>query len=78
MAALEPADLRTILLHLDAQAHARGMESISFEVPTSNEVAMQHLLGRGFKIDAPLNLLMSNVPFGKFDRLVAFAPAIVL
>ncbi len=78
IAALDPADLRAILLHLEALAHARGMESISFEVPTINEVAMQHLLGRGFKIDAPLNLLMSNVPFGQFDRLIAFAPAIVL
>ncbi len=78
IAALEPADLRPILLHLEARAHACGMESISFEVPSINEVAMQHLLGRGFKIDAPLNLFMSNVPFGRFDRLVAFGPPIVL
>lgn len=78
IAALEPADLRPILLHLEARAHACGMESISFEVPSINQVAMQHLLGRGFKVDAPLNLLMSNVPFGQFDRLIAFGPAIVL
>jgi GNAT superfamily N-acetyltransferase len=78
IAALHPADLRPILLHLEARAHACGMETISFEVPSINEVAMRHLLGRGFKIDAPLNLLMSNVPFGKFDRLIAFGPAIVL
>jgi GNAT superfamily N-acetyltransferase len=78
IAALEPADLPQILLHLEARAHACGMQSISFEVPTINEVAMQYLLGRGFRIDAPLNLLMSNVPFGKFDRLVAFGPPIVL
>jgi GNAT superfamily N-acetyltransferase len=78
IAALEPADLRPILLHLEARAHACGMESISFEVPSINEVAMQHLLGRGFEIDAPLNLFMSNVPFGKFDRLIAFGPPIVL
>jgi GNAT superfamily N-acetyltransferase len=78
IAALEPTDLRPILLHLEARAHSRGLESISFEVPTINEVAMHHLLGRGFKIDAPLTLLMSNVPFGKFDRFVSFAPAIVL
>lgn len=78
IAALEPGDQRAILLHLEARAHARGLESISFEVPTINEVAMHHLLARGFKIDAPLNLLMSNVPFGQFDRFIAFAPAIVL
>ena len=78
IAALEPADLPAILLHLEARAHALGMESTSFEVPSINQVAMQHLLGRGFKVDAPLNLLMSNVPFGQFDRLIAFGPAIVL
>ena len=78
IAALEPADLRAILLHLESRAHERGMASISFEVPSINEIAMHHLLGRGFKIDAPFNLLMSNVPFGKFDRLIAFGPPIVL
>ena len=77
-AAREPADLRPILLHLEARAQACGMESISFEVPSINEVAMQHLLSRGFRIDAPLNLLMSNRPFGQFDRLIAFGPPIVL
>jgi predicted acetyltransferase len=78
IAALEPADLRPMLLHLEARAHACGMDTVTFEVPSINEVAMRHLLGRGFKIDAPLNLLMSNVPFGKFDRLIAFGPPIVL
>jgi GNAT superfamily N-acetyltransferase len=78
IAALEPANLPPILFHLETRAHACGMPNISFQVPTINEVAMRHLLGRGFRIDAPLNLLMSNVAFGKFDRLLAFAPAIVL
>jgi hypothetical protein len=39
---------------------------------------MNHLLSRGFKIDAPLNMLMSNREFGHFDRFVAFGPPIVL
>jgi hypothetical protein len=47
-------------------------------VPTVNTIAMNHLLGRGFKIDAPLNLFMSNREFGLFDRFVAFGPPIVL
>lgn len=78
IAALEPADLTPILLHLETRAHERGMDSISFQVPSINGAAMQHLFARGFKIDAPLNLLMSSVPFGKFDRLLAFSPGIVL
>ena len=33
-----------------------------------------HLLGRGFRIDQWINLLMSNKPFGQFDRFIAFSP----
>lgn len=78
IAAAEPDDQEEILLHLEDRAHARGLEKISFQVPTVNAVAMRHLLGRGFKLDGPLNLFMSNRPFGQFDRFVAFGPPIVL
>jgi GNAT superfamily N-acetyltransferase len=78
IAALEPADQRSILLHLEGRGHACGLEEVNFQVPTINAVAMRHLLGRGFKIDAPFNLFMSDRPFGQFDRFVAFAPPIVL
>jgi GNAT superfamily N-acetyltransferase len=78
IAALEPAELVPILLHAETRAHALGMDEVSFEVPMPNEVAMRHLLGRGFKIDPPLTLFMSSVPFGRFDRFIAFAPSVVL
>jgi GNAT superfamily N-acetyltransferase len=78
IAALEPADQRSILLHLERRAHEAGVDEINFQVPTVNAVAMNHLLGRGFKLDAPLNLFMSNREFGSFDRFVAFGPPIVL
>lgn len=78
IAALEPADQEAILLHVEGRAHDLGVTSLSFDVPMVNEIAMRHLLGRGFKIDPPLVLLMSSVPFGKFDRFIAFAPGIVL
>jgi hypothetical protein len=75
---LEPADQRPVLLHLERRAHESGVDEINFQVPTVNTIAMNHLLGRGFKIDAPLNLFMSNREFGLFDRFVAFGPPIVL
>jgi hypothetical protein len=43
-----------------------------------NEVAMRHLLGRGFKMDTFLTLLMSNRPFGQFDRFLGLSPPFVL
>ena len=78
VAALEPADQRAMLLHLEQRAQELGIDELSFQVPTVNAIAMNHLLGRGFKIDAPLNMFMSNREFGHFDRFVAFGPPIVL
>jgi GNAT superfamily N-acetyltransferase len=76
--ALEPDDQPEILLHVESLAADRGMEDLSFEVPSVNAVVMHHLLERHYKIDSPSNLLMSSKEFGRFDRFVAFAPSIVL
>ena len=76
--ALESGDQRAILLHFEMLAHSRGMESISFQVPSINVVVMHHLLERGYQIDSPPGVLMSSRDFGRFDRFLPFAPAIVL
>jgi ribosomal protein S18 acetylase RimI-like enzyme len=76
--ALDPVDQVPILRHTEGRAHILGLNAISFEVPMPNEVAMRHLLGRGFRIDPPLTLLMSSVPFGKFDRFLPFGPSATL
>ena len=78
IAALKADDQTAILLHLEHHAHACGVDELNLQVPTVNAVAMRHLLGRGFKFDAPLNLFMSNRAFGRFDRFIAFSPSIEL
>lgn len=78
VAALDPALQRSILLHLEGRAHARGIKKVYFVVPMINDVAMNHLLSRGYKIQSPLNLFMSNEPFGKFDRFISYGPPIIL
>jgi GNAT superfamily N-acetyltransferase len=78
IAALDPADQVSILLHAEGRAHAMGMDEFSVEVAMPNEVAMRHLLGRGFRIEPPLTMLMSSVPFGRFDRFLPFGPSVVL
>lgn len=65
-------------MHLEGRAHARGIKDVYFVVPTINEVAMNHLLARGYKIQSPLNLFMSNEPFGQFDRFISYGPPIIL
>jgi GNAT superfamily N-acetyltransferase len=74
LAALETADLVPALLHVESRAHALGVDQLSLQVPGVNGVAMRHLLARGFRIDSWVNLLMSNRPFGQFDRFIAFSP----
>jgi len=78
IAALEPADQRSILVDLENRAHASAIDEMSLSVPTVNDIAMNHLFGRGFKIDGALQFFMSSRPFGNFDRFIAFAPPIVL
>jgi GNAT superfamily N-acetyltransferase len=71
-------DLPSILLHVEDRAFGAGMKTIEFQVPAPNEVATRHLLSRGFLLDPWVNLLMSNRPFGHFDRLVSFGPPVFL
>jgi GNAT superfamily N-acetyltransferase len=78
IAALDPADLPDILLHVEGRASALGAERLELQVPAPNEVATRHLLSRGFRLDPWVNLLMSNRPFGRFDRLLSFGPPVFL
>jgi hypothetical protein len=78
VAAFDPADLPDILLHVEGRALALGLERLELQVPAPNEVAARHLLGRGFRLDPWVNLLMSNRPFGRFDRLISFGPPLFL
>ncbi len=72
IAVYDADDQPAVLAHLEARAAAAGIESIEFQVPAPNEVATRHLLGRGYRIDPWINQLMSNRPFGAFDRFLGF------
>jgi GNAT superfamily N-acetyltransferase len=78
VAALEVDDLPEQLLHVEACAHALGVERLILQVPGPNAVAVRHLVGRGFRIDPWVNVLMSNRPFGRFDRFISFGPPMFL
>jgi GNAT superfamily N-acetyltransferase len=78
LVALDAADQVPMLGHIEGRAAELGVEGLALEVPMVNEVAVRHLLDRGFKIDPFLTLLMSNRPFGQFDRFIGFGPPLVL
>jgi GNAT superfamily N-acetyltransferase len=76
--ALHPEHQPAILLHVEARAARLGVGQLEFQLPGPNEVATRHLLSRGFRIDPWINLLMSNRPFGQFDRFIGFGPPVFL
>ena len=78
VAVLDPADTPAVLLDVERRAAAAGFKQLDFQVPAPNEVATRHLLSRGFKFDSWINLLMSDRPFGKFDRVITFGPPLFL
>ena len=78
IAALDDADIPAVLGHVEALAATAGSDPLELETPAINVAAIRHLLARGFHIDPWMNLLMSNRPFGKFDRFIGFSPPIFL
>jgi GNAT superfamily N-acetyltransferase len=78
MAALEPSDLPAILLHVEALARTMGLERLELQVPAPNAIAIRHLMGRGYRFDSWINFLMSDRPFGQFDRFIPFGPPLFL
>jgi GNAT superfamily N-acetyltransferase len=78
MAALEPSDLPAILLHVEALARTMGLERLELQVPAPNAIAIRHLMGRGYRFDSWINFLVSDRPFGQFDRFIPFGPPLFL
>jgi GNAT superfamily N-acetyltransferase len=78
MAGLHPSDLPAILVHAEDVARSIGLERLEVQVPGPNEVGVRHLLARGFRFDRWINFLMSDRPFGHFDRFVPFSPPLFL
>jgi GNAT superfamily N-acetyltransferase len=76
--ALDPADMPDILLHVEGRANELGMVQLSLEIPGPNEAATRHLLSRGFRLDQAVSFLMSDRPFGQFDRFIGFNPPLFL
>jgi GNAT superfamily N-acetyltransferase len=78
MAALDPADLPAILLHAEGEARSIGLPRLELQLPAPNAAGIRHLMSRGFRFDPWINILMSDRPFGQFDRFVPFGPPLFL
>ena len=77
-AVLDPADLPAVLAHAERRHHDHGAAETTFDVALHNRAAVDHLLGRGYRMDAFMTLLCSSRPFGDFERYVFCTPALIL
>ena len=78
IALLEPSDFPAVLARAETEAAERGEETFGVDVPLINRAAVDHLLGRGFRLDDFTLFLMSDEPFGAFDRYVVTSPPLFL
>ena len=76
--ALDPSDQPAILLHVEGLARSIGLERLELQVPAPNAVAIGHLMSRHYHFDSWINFLMSDRPFGQFDRFIPFSPPLFL
>jgi GNAT superfamily N-acetyltransferase len=77
-ALLDPADFPAVLAHAESLVAADGHERFSVVVPMVNESAVSYLLSRGFRLDPFFSYLMSDRPFGRFDRYIETTPTFFL
>jgi hypothetical protein len=47
-------------------------------VPLVNQVAVDYLLARRFRIDNFTTMLMSDAPFGRFANYISTSPSFIL
>ena len=75
--ALDDNDFPSVLAHAESLMADRG-EEFGAETPLINTKAIQYFLERKYQIDSFSAILMSNVPFGKFENCLCFSPEFFL
>ena len=72
-AVLDDNDFSAVLAHAESLMAEKG-EDFGAETPLINAKAIQYFLERKYQIDSFSAILMSNVPFGKFENYLCFSP----
>lgn len=76
-AVLDDNDFPAALAHAETRMAALD-DDFGVSVPLSNKKAVDYLLARKYQIDSFSALLMTNVPFGKLENYLTFAPEFFL
>lgn len=77
-ALLDPQDYPLALAYAERLAADLGLDHFGIEVPALNRLAVEYLLGRGFRMDGFIALQMSDRPFDSLDRYILTSPPFFL
>ncbi len=72
-ALLDEHDFPAVLAHAEREA-ARSGHEFGVEVPLVNRAAVEYLLARGCRLDSFFAFVMSDAPFGRFERYILTSP----
>ncbi len=73
-AALTATDLPVLIADGEAAAAAAGHATITFDLALTARPAIDHLIGRGFRVDPFVMLFFTDGPVDGFDRYVLTSP----
>ena len=76
-AVLDENDFPAVLAHAESLTAEKG-EEFGAAVPLINQKAIDYFIEHKYKVDTFSALFMSNVPFGKFENYLCFAPEFFL
>lgn len=78
IAMLDAADFPAVLARGESEAAARNEATFRLKVPLVNRAAVDHLLGRGYRLEAFSLLFMSDEAFGAFENYIVTNPPFLL
>jgi hypothetical protein len=67
-----------ILAHAESQAHRLGAEAVGFETPTTNTIAIDYFMSRGYRLEGFITSILSDKPFGKLENYLLTSPPFFL
>jgi hypothetical protein len=77
-AVLDEADMTAVLAHAEVEARRDGRAELAFEVPLVNKAAVGWLLARRYRMNPFFTFLLSDEPFGAFERYIHTSPPVFL
>lgn len=76
-ALLDANDFPAVLAHAESRMAEQGKD-FGTEAPLCNERAIRYFVDRKYEIDSFSTILMSNIPFGRFENYLCFSPEFFL